>query len=362
MSLNKDNCDKPISYDELLSLLEENPMRRNVPKLPEGVNSRKNDSCDKDIKPTDRPVDYSLVFGSRNSNPLFGCYNFVLPISDIEEAAMMIDQYLDTTEGVSYEFTYYDCAWTVVHIENNIFGVYCIRIFKEDLSDGKNKYHVYIKRIEGEHYNYMNFFENIRSLFFEIEESPETSIDASVNMDNIFKGFTDYDNEEDGTSIEVRVGNAFNILRNDRISTYEKSDVIKTIVELSTNESAKKFFTSDDLLVLLQYLKSIHNNDYSSLVATRCVIIFYNISLTEKLSQDINDPLLDHLFILASNEGNFFDKELRKKAGQTIVNIVIKYDIISDERKSQLCEWLELTNLLVEKETIKWNLRKIISI
>jgi hypothetical protein len=328
-------------------------MRRNVPKLPEGVNSRDNDSCDKDIKPTDRPVDYSLVFGASNSNPLFGCHNFVLPTDNAEEAAVIIDQYLDTTEGVSNEFTYYDCSWTVVHIKNNIYGLYCIKFFQEDLSDGKIKYHVYIKRVNGEHYDYMKFFERIRSLFFKIEESPKSSTDALVNTYSLFEGVTD-SVEEDIKSIKVRVSNAFNILRNDLLSIYEKSDVIKTLVELSTNESAKIFFTSELLMILLQYLKSIHNNYDLSLAATRCVITLYNISATERLSLVMIDPLLDYFLRLASNDGNIYDQEMRLKAAQTIYNIINKYVIIiSDERKSQLIEWLKVTNLLVEKGTIK---------
>lgn len=344
--------------DKLLRLLKANPMRRNVPKLPEGVNSRDNDSCDKVIKPTDGPVNYSLVFGSPISNPLFGCHNFVLPTDNAEEAAVIIDQYLDTTEGVSNEFTYYNCSWTVVHIENHIYGLYCIKFFQEDLSDGKIKYHVYIKRVNGEHYDYMKFFERIRSLFYKIEESPAKSrADAPADMDNLFEGVTD--SVEDGTSIEDRVSNAFNILRNDHLSTYEKSDVIKTLVELSTNESAKIFFTSELLMILLQYLKSIHNNYDLSLAATRCVITLYNISATERLSLVMIDPLLDYFLRLASNDGNIYDQEMRLKAAQTIYNIINKYVIIiSDERKSQLKEWLKVTNLLVEKGTIKMEFKK----
>jgi len=236
-----------------------------------------------------------------------------------------------------------------------------MRLFQETQSDGRVKYHVYIKRVNGEYYNYMNFFERIRSLFYKIEESPAKSrADAPADMDNLFKGFTD-SVEEDGTSIAVRVSNAFNILRNDRLSTYEKSDVIKTLVDLSTNESAKIFFTSELLMILLQYLKSIHNNYDLSLAATRCVITFYNISATERLSQDIIDPLLDYLLRLASNDGNIYDQEMRLKAAQSIENIVIYNDITSaKEGKSEIIyEWLQYTNLLRNKKLIQKNLKSV---
>ena len=350
-------------YNELLKQLEKNPLPLTIPKLPEAVNNSENID-----KPKDGPVDYSLVSSSPNSNPLFGCFHFVIPpeLNDPEEIYLMLDQYLDT-EDLSNEFTYYNCSWTVVHIENLIYNLYNIRLFQECLSDDEIKYHVYIQKVDGDYFEPLNFFENIRSLFFEIEESPKSITDTPVNMDNILKALLDLE-EEKIASLENRVNNAFSLLKNNddtknkEIVKYKKSEVIKTIVELSVNEQSRQYFTSDYLLALLEYLISINSNYDLTLAATRCVIIFYNISLTEILSKDIIDPLLDHLFYLASNDGNVFDMDMRKKSAQTIINIIIKYKIISDERKNQLGKWLKVTNLLVEKEIIKYNLRNIISI
>lgn len=181
-------------------------------------------------------------------------------------------------------------------------------------------------------------------------------------MDNILKGLLDLE-EENNATLEIRANKAFALLKNNdetknkEIVKYEKSEVIKTIVELSANEQARQYFTSDDLLALLQYLISINSNYDLTLAATRCVIIFYNVSLTEKLSQVIIDQLLDHLLDLASNDGNVYDKELRKKAAQTIENIVKTCDISSAEKKSKLYGWLEYTNLLRDKTLMQMKLK-----
>lgn len=90
-------------YDELLKQLEANPLPMNVPQLPKAINNKSSSDSNSSNKANGGAVDYSLVFGATNSNPLFGCYNFVLPTSDAELAAANLDQYLDTTEGISYE-------------------------------------------------------------------------------------------------------------------------------------------------------------------------------------------------------------------------------------------------------------------
>ena len=102
-AIKTDSTASSISYDELIKKLESKPITMNVPKLPEVVNNRSSSDSISSNKANGGAVDYSLVFGASNSNPLFGYHNFVLPTDNAEEAAVIIDQYLDTTEGVSYE-------------------------------------------------------------------------------------------------------------------------------------------------------------------------------------------------------------------------------------------------------------------
>ena len=184
-------------------------------------------------------------------------------------------------------------------------------------------------------------------------------------MDNIFKERSLDLVEEYDAAIENRAMKAINLLnknydmKKNEFSKYEKSEAVKSLVELSTDDRAKKLFTPNVLLALLQYLMSIDSNNDLTLVAARCVNIFYNISLSERLTKAIIDPLLDHLLYLASNEGNIYDKEMRLKAAQSIENIVITCDITSAKSNSKINEWLECTDLLRDKKIMIANLKSV---
>jgi hypothetical protein len=277
-----------------------------------------------------------------------------------EEIAIKIDRYIDEDKTKSCEFTYYDCSWTVEDIENNRYCLYYIRLFQEVIGDDKIVYHIYFKRVNGCHFDGLKFFECIRSLFYETEDFPDNSkniFDTSVDMDNVFKEFLDLDRPDDKT-IENRANEAWEKLKelddskNKEFVKYEKSEVIKTIVDLSINDKAKQYFTPDVLSLLLVYLISIDSNYDLTLTATRCVIIFYNILLTEKTTLDVIDPLLDYCLGIAKTPGNVYDEQMRLKACQ-IIKIIANGDYnITDVRKNQMnefLEWLNNKNIFVNK-------------
>ena len=352
------NNSKSELYDNIVKHIELNPLPIVVPPLPESIiNNRNNDNN----KPIDKPVDYSLVYSVPNSNPLFGYYNFiVLKEYDVKEIVSKLKEYFNTIESISYEFTYYDCSWTVVDIENNRYGLYYIRLFQEAVCDGEIDYHIYFKRVHGCHFDGYKFYESIRFLFNGKEESTiETASDTmnDIDVSNVFAGFLDLDKPDDKT-IENRSTKAIEHLKesgspNEELEKYKKSEfAIKDLVDLSTNDKAKQYFTPDVLSALLEYWISIVDICDLTLTSTKCAIIFYNILLTETTTLDVINPLICHCIEVAKKTGNVYDEQLRLKANK-IIKIIANRDYdLTDEKRNQICQFLVYFNCYLMKDNI----------
>jgi len=293
----------------------------------------------------------------------------ILPTDNIEEVVRVLDQYFDTTDGISYEFSYYDCSWTVVCIDDVNYNVYAVGIFQDVLSsssssssspsNGKTAYYIRINWIDGDGYDSTNFTQDIISLFYETDEvATKSSADAQADMDTLHLQLFGPPKEVDDEMISTRVDQALDILNDQRLSKYEMSEAITILLSLSSNETARKYFTYEVLLALLSFLQSIERDDDMLLVSTRCVMIFYNLSsssssslLFEQISSNIINPAISHFLKVAVNKGTIYDQEMRLKAAKTIENLLLtSIDVI--DKKREILEWLNDTILIKDKEIL----------
>jgi len=302
---------------------------------------------------------------NRNKNTV------ILPSDNIEEVVRVLDQYFDTTDGISYEFSYYDCSWTVVCIDDVNYNVYAIGIFQDapssssppssssSPSNGKTTYYIRINWIDGDGYDNTNFTQDITSLFYETDEvATKSSADAQADMDTLYLQLFGPSKEDDDEMISKRVDQALDLLNDQRLSKYEMSEAITILLSLSSNETARKSFTYEVLLALLSFLQSIEMDHEMLLVSTRCVMIFYNLSsssssslLFEQISSNIINPTISHFLKVAVNKGTIYDQEMRLKAAKTIENLLLtSIDVI--DKKMEILEWLNGTILIKDKEIL----------
>lgn len=316
------------NYELLIKHLEENPLPLKVHDLPK-------DSTNPEI-PSNKK------------------YIFALPenLTNPEGIARNIDELLDSDENVAYDFTYYDCGWTVIVIkENGEYNAFYIRLYKQSNPDVR--YYISIQDVASKSYSYYfkDFCDLVESFF------DKTKTIGRPNM--IFEGLPNFGLEfglefglkSEEYDVKAIIDKAFDNIEhpeptdNKFIYPYRIDEfVIKPLVDSSVNSVAKEYFTSDRLSVLLEFWKSIEEYDDLLLTSTRCAIIIYNI-LTENILDDVTQ-LIDYCLKIAKKEGNLWDEHLRLKACQIIKIIVNKECNITDEKKNEMNEFLEW---LVEK-------------
>ena len=275
-------------------------------------------------------------------------YIFALPknLTNPEDIARNIDELLDSDESVAYEFTYYDCGWTVIVIkENGEYNAFYIRLYKQSNPDVR--YYISIQDVASKSYHFKDFkdFKNFKD-FCDLVES---FFDKTKTIDPPYMNFEELPNfglESEENDVKAIIDKAFKDLEHPEPTIkglrllWIGEFVIKLLVNLSVNSVAKEYFTSDRLSVLLEFWKLIEEHDDLLLTSTRCAIIIYNILLTENILDDVT-PLIDYCLKIAKKEGNLWDAHLRLKAIQIIKIIVNKECNITDEKKNEMNKFLE---------------------
>lgn len=308
------------NYDDLIKHLEKTPMRLNVDEIPNITTS-----C------TEYTIDVPKEF------------------EKTEIIAETVDELLDSDKNVAYEFTYYDCGWTVIDIKDNgEYHAFYIRLFKKSNPDDNDVNHIlYIKQVAPKRYSYKafkDFCDLVESFFDKTKTIEPPNMNFEEELPNFGLGSEEYD-------VKAIIDKAFDNIEhpeptdNKFIYPYRIDEFsIKPLVESSVNSVAKEYYTSDRLSVLLEFWKSIEEHDGLLLTSTRCAFIIYNI-LTENILDDVTQ-LIDYCLKIAKKEGNLWDEHLRLKACQIIKIIVNKECNITDEKKNEMNEFLEW---LVEK-------------
>jgi hypothetical protein len=293
-------------YDELLEYLEENPLHINVPERSEDFINSKIPSCTE--------------------------YNFAVPkhLTDPKLILELLGISFGEEESVAYEFTYYDCAYTVIDInENGEYHGFYIKLFK--LSNPDVRYYISIQQVTKRYSYYFKDFCALVESFFDKTKTIE-----------IFEVLPNFGLElEDDVKMEDRVSKYFKNLvnpepTNESLHPYWiDKHAIEPLTNFSANSDANEYFTSDRLSMLLKFWESIEKYDNLLLTSTRCAIIIYNILLTESILDDVT-PLIDYCLKIAKEEGNLWDEHLRLKACQIIKIIVNKNYNITDEKRNEI--------------------------
>jgi hypothetical protein len=307
LQLTTDNVELSNYYDELLKYLEENPLPIDVPERSKDFINSKIPSCTE--------------------------YDFAIPehLTDPELILKLLDISFGKEKRVACEFINYDCAYTVIDInEDGEYHAFYIKLFKQSNPD---VYYISIKQVKPKRYS--NYFKDFCAFV-------ESSFDKTIDPPNMnFEVLPIFALESEENDVKAIVEKAFKDLEhpeptNESLHPYWIDEfVIKPLVRLSANSYAKKYFTPDRVSMVLKFWISIEKYDDLLLTSTRCAIIIHNILLTENISDDVT-TLVDYCLKIAKEEGYLCDEHLRLNACQIIKIIIDRNYNITDEKKNEI--------------------------